>query len=264
MLKVNGCKVEVGHFPDGTILMKNDFVKSLDKNNCIEIYWKFENNEETLSLIYLTKYLKSNGITNISLDMPYIPNARQDRIKNIEDVFTLKFFAEIINSLNFTYVKVLDPHSAVSEGLIDRIIVETPAKNIDKVLEKIGCENLIMFYPDEGAMKRYSSMSKLPYTFGIKKRDWQTGKIMGLDVSGEVQLIKNSRILIIDDICSRGGTFYFSAKRLKELGANEIYLYISHCENTILQGEVLTSGLIEKVFTTDSLITVEHNRIEVL
>ena len=72
------------------------------------------------------------------------------------------------------------------------------------------------------------------------------------------------RILIVDDICSRGGTFYHSAKKLKELGAKEIYLYISHCENTILEGEVLSSGLIEKVFTTDSLLTGEDERIEVI
>ena len=44
----------------------------------------------------------------------------------------------------------------------------------------------------------------------------------------------------------------------------KIYLYISHCENTILKGEVLTSGLIEKVFTTDSLLTETNEKIEVI
>ena len=67
----------------------------------------------------------------------------------------------------------------------------------------------------------------------------------------------------MDDISSRGGTFYFSAKKLKELGAKEIYLYISHCENTILEGEVLSSGLIKKVFTTNSIFTKQDERVEV-
>ena len=79
-----------------------------------------------------------------------------------------------------------------------------------------------------------------------------------------MELIEGSRILIVDDICSKGGTFYHSAKKLKELGAKEVYLYISHCENSILQGEVLTSGLIERVFTTDSILTEEHEKITVL
>ena len=71
------------------------------------------------------------------------------------------------------------------------------------------------------------------------------------------------KILIVDDISSRGGTFYHSAKKLKELGAKEIYLYVSHCENTILEGEVLSSGLIDRVFTTNSIFTKEHEKVEV-
>jgi len=51
---------------------------------------------------------------------------------------------------------------------------------------------------------------------------------------------------------------------LKELGAKEIYLWVTHCENTILEGELLTSGLIEKVYTTNSIFTKEHEKIEVL
>ncbi len=75
--------------------------------------------------------------------------------------------------------------------------------------------------------------------------------------------IRDRKILIVDDISSKGGTFYFSAKKLKELGAGEIYLYISHCENTILEGDVLTSGLIKRVFTTNSIFTKKDERIEV-
>lgn len=83
-------------------------------------------------------------------------------------------------------------------------------------------------------------------------------------MSGMTDIIQNSNVLIIDDICSKGGTFYHSAKKLKELGAKNIYLYISHCENTILQGDLLTSGLIERVFTTDSIFTRKHEKIEVM
>ena len=264
MIKLDGRVVNIGHFPDGTLLIKEDVPRDYEGERSATISWKYENDTELVALIYLTKHLKEHGIEKIYLNMPYIPNARQDRVKSDEDVFTLKYFAEVINSLGFASVTVLDPHSVVSEALIDRIIINRPAKNIQKVLQKIGEENIIMFYPDEGAMKRYSSMADKPYVFGMKKRDWTTGQINGLDVAGATELIRGSRVLIVDDICSRGGTFYHSAKRLKELGADKIYLYISHCENTILEGEVLQSGLIEKVYTTDSLLTGEDERIEVI
>lgn len=266
MIKVNGDIIDINKFPDGALLLKRNLAYDFSGCRNMEIEWLFENNEEFVALIYLVKHMRSHGIDSIDLKMPYIPNARQDRVKNEEDVFTLKYFAEIINDLQFNSVAVLDPHSSVSEALINRIIVKTPNNLIRNVILKVEKDNdqILMFYPDEGAMKRYSGLSGRPYAFGIKKRNWETGEIQGLDVSGRVDLINGSKVIIVDDISSRGGTFYYSARKLKELGAKEIYLYVSHCENTILEGEVLTSSLIEKVFTTNSIFTKQHERIEVM
>lgn len=264
MIELNGKKVVLDRFPDGALLLKENVERDYSSGRSARVTWHFETNEEFVAVIYLVKHLKAHGVSEVHLEMPYIPNARQDRVKTDEDVFTLKYFSEVINWLGFASVTVLDPHSTVSEALFDNIVIQTPRDNVARVIEEIGAENLMMFYPDEGAMKRYSALTDKPYAFGIKKRDWATGQIKGLDVSGAVEGIPGSRILIVDDICSKGGTFYHSAKKLKELGAAEIYLYISHCENSILQGEVLTSGLVERVFTTDSILTAVHDKITVL
>ncbi len=264
MLKINGSEIVQGSFPDGTLL-----VKYTPQKECgyAEIDWYYENDRELVTLMYLTKHLNAHGISRIKLFMPYIPNARQDRVKSDEDIFTLKYFAQVINSLDFESVTVLDPHSTVSEALIDRLVIQSPKENVRRVIGEVtqneGNEPF-MFYPDEGASKRYSGMVTLPYAFGIKKRDWKTGKILGLDVSGNTEEIKGKSVLIVDDICSKGGTFLFSAKKLKELGAENIYLYISHCEKTILSGELLTSGFIKKIYTTDSICNFEHELINII
>ena len=262
MIKINNHPLKINTFPDGTFLIKKNIVPVYYHG--VNITWLYENESELIELIYITKHLRNHGIKDINLKMPYIPNSRMDRVKNKEEVFTLKYFCEIINSLNFNWVTVLDPHSHVSEALISNIKIETPKDIVESLIEqKLDKHNLIMFYPDSGSEKRYSSMFNLPYAFGMKKRDWETGEIKGLDVISQGD-IKGQNVLIVDDICSRGGTFYHSAKKLKELGANNIYLYISHCENTILEGDLLDSGLIEKVFTTNSIFTKEHEKIEVL
>ena len=262
MIKLNNEVIKINRFPDGTLLLNPDIRMNLMNDGPAIITWHYENNEEMITLMFLTRHLQNNCISDIRLVMPYIPNARQDRVKSILDVFTLKYFAEFINNLHFTTVTVLDPHSSVSEALFNNIIIETPKKyirNAVAIIEgaKIAANDnssLIAFYPDEGAMKRYSGLIPMPYAFGIKKRDWETGKILGLDAAGSTELIKNNDVIIIDDICSRGGTFYHSAKKLKELGAKNIYLYITHCEPTIFEGEIFTSGLIDKVFTTNSIL----------
>jgi ribose-phosphate pyrophosphokinase len=255
-------KIEPTIFPDGTKLIKLPNVSFMG-----DIKWFFESEDELATLIYITNTLKDLG-KDVFLYMPYIPNARFDRVKSNSEVFTLKWFCDILNYLKFEEVMVLDPHSHVSEALINKVEIQSP-KNIIKsfiaknFLDDCSLNKFALFFPDEGAMKRYSGMFKMPYTFGLKKRDWETGEIRGLDIVGDETFIKGRKVLIVDDICSRGGTFYHSAKKLKELGAEEVYLYVTHCENTILEGDLLTSGLIEKVFTTNSIFTKEHEMIQV-
>ena len=262
MIKINEKMVNIGNFPDGTMLIK----QGIPSGDNVTISWFYEDDKEMIALIYLANHLKVHGKNNICLYMPYTPNARQDRVKTDEDVFTLKYFAKVINTLGFKTVTVLDPHSSVSEALIDNIVIEKPQKLIEAAIAKITeleGEAPSMFYPDEGAGKRYSGMIPLPYAFGIKKRDWATGQIKGLDVAGDVENIEGKNILIVDDICSKGGTFYFSAKKLKEMGAKNIYLHVTHCENTIFEGELIEGDLIKRIFTTNSILTREHEKIEI-
>ena len=279
MIILGSLPFELKRFPDGTPCIKLSDEQLCDYAYRRKITWRFESNEELVYIMLLVKYLRDRGMGVPELCMPYIPNARMDRVHKRNEVFTLKYFAEIINSLGFPSVTVEDPHSHVSEALLDRVRVKHPTSHIVSVIKRLGTENLMLYYPDEGAMKRYTPLidevrsavlETLGYdierkcVFGMKNRDWETGEINGITVLGAVDDIKGKRILIVDDICSRGGTFYHSAKCLKELGAGEIYLYVTHCENTIFDGDMLSSGLIEKVYTTNSIYTGSDDRIEVV
>ena len=276
MIHLNGFKIEQGKFPDGTLLMKFD--REFDFNNVI--MWKYESDAEMFAVMCLVNHIRDHKEdAYIELVLPYVPNARQDRVKSDEDIFTLKYFCQFINSLKFNKVRVQDVHSNVSLALLDRVHDYGINYPLHKALTKIvfaetndvmhesreECyKNLVVFFPDEGAMKRYSSaVTEFPIAFGIKNRDWKTGQIKGLDLmNGEA--VKGKNVLIIDDICSRGGTFYHSAKALKEAGAANIYLYVTHCENTIHEGELLNSDLIKHIYTTDSILTKDHKKITVI
>lgn len=273
MIKVGKELVAPEYFPDGTLNLKLATpVKfpSEYSNIPINVEWKFDNNEELIILMYLVYHLRDKGIIDINLIMNYLPNARMDRTKNSYEVFTLKYFCNIINSLNFKKVYISDAHSNVGVALLDRVVNSNPMDLIMMAytdVTEIENERPSIFYPDEGAMKRYSDLIRTNCCFGIKNRDWETGRILGLDIQGNLDLIKDKNVLIIDDICSKGGTFYYSAKKLKELGAKNIYLYVTHCEDTIFKGELLTNenaDLIKKIYTTDSLLTLRHDKIQIV
>lgn len=262
MIKINGVKTEPSFFPDGT----SAFRVMIPETDEITLTWCFDRNSEMAELFFIVNHIRAHRKNaKLVLEMPYIPNARMDRVKNPDEVFTLKYFSEFINSLNFECVKVYDPHSDVSAALIDGIEKISHMPFIEEIMKKMNFEagKDMLFYPDAGCAKKYESVFRMPYLKGEKKRDWRTGKILGLELSGDIPA-EPFRVLIIDDICSKGGTFFHSAKKLREAGASEIWLYITHCENTILEGELIESGLVDRIFTTDSIFTKEHKNIEII
>ncbi len=263
MIRINNLEVFQNKFNDGTPLLKIPYLLNLppeDPSEVLHIEWKYENMEELFNLYSIVRQIQSFNCHNIELDLPFLPNARQDRCTLYEDVFTLKWFAEIINSLNFKAVWVDDPHSDVCVGLINNAIKRHKIE--DRIVKLISQNKIdLLYYPDNGAEKKYSQLVKFPYAFGVKHRDWSTQKLLKLEVVGNVQ---NQNILIIDDICATGGTLIKSAQELKRLGCENIYIYITHCEHTIFKGELLNCGLIEKIYTTNSIYKKEHDLIEVI
>lgn len=255
MIKINGYRIYPKLFNDNTLRLN----LTSAYESPIQIAWLYDGEEELAQVYYITRHFQelypSSSITFI---LPYIPNARQDRVQEQTEVFTLKYFCEIINSLHFDKVLVFDPHSYVSQALINNIQIGGPEKLIKQIFEKH--DNLLPFFPDEGGMKRGRKYVDTPYAFGIKERNYETGMIENLRIAGATHIISGKDILIIDDICSRGSTVYHAAKTLKDYGANKIYLYVSHCENTVFtphfQGKSLLTipNLIEKVYTTNSIL----------
>lgn len=283
MIWINGKEVEVNHYPDKTQLLKIDINKLYFYEDCVTIRWQYENDEECMTLWYIVNHIRAHKNINfpINLSLMYIPNARMDRVKKDDEVFTLKYFVQFINSMNFNCVYVLDPHSYVSEALFDRIYKKNLSFDyIWRWLEEkdnIDLENVMFYFPDDGAYKRYKDIFMgNNILYGKKNRDWNTGKILGLTVhnkdGNEVPnyLIENKIVLMIDDIISYGGTLAYSADKLHELGAAHIYAYGTHTENSVLDEEKgtlikrLENGVVDRLFTTDSLYTGSHPKITVI
>lgn len=252
-------------FPDGTPKLDiKHFSPIFNMDN--NILWLYEPNEE-MTLYYIVKHLRDyDSSAKINLSMPYLPNARMDRVKSEEEVFTLKWFAEFINSLNFGKVILTDVHSNVGEALIDRIVIDTFSLEVfhKNAIDKFNPD--VIFFPDAGAHKRYAdnlAFKQYPSTFGNKVRDWKTGEIKGLTIDTP-GMIDNKRVLIVDDICSFGGTFSRSVDQLEEAGATAVALAVTHCEDNILKGGLLKEELLEAVYTTDSLYKAHSDKVKVV
>lgn len=189
-----------------------------------QITWLWENNEEFFVIQMITKHLKDND-GKVKLVVPFCPYGQQDR-KMPDQLFSWKYFAQLVNDAGFYSVVIVDPHSRVMAASLNHCFVTYPELDMNTMF-RIGYD--LVFYPDNGAAKKYSEIyTDVPYRFGNKKRDLKTGEILGYEVIADKKDIEGQKILIVDDICMGGRTFKEAAKALLEMGAECVGLQITH------------------------------------
>jgi ribose-phosphate pyrophosphokinase len=255
MIKLNNVQLQFKTFPNGETLVDGKQIYNSITEGINKVTLKYENDDDLIKLLFVKSYL--NEYKQLaSLVIYYMPYSRMDRVEN-RSVFTLKYICNLINSLDFFSVFVIEPHSDITIALLDRCSVFYPTIDLlGKVMIEVKFDTSkdFIFFPDAGASKRYSKEVGWRHLVGYKKRDFDTGEIIQLEVMGDIKE-RNFQVIIVDDLCSYGGTFVRSAKKLKELGASDIYLLVAHCEESIFKGDLFNSGLITKVFTTNSIIS---------
>lgn len=262
MIYLNNAKVNITRFPNGESLINSEDLSINNDINTLKL--KFENDSDITHLIFIKGHLDELNV-KCRLIIGYMPYSRMDRTEGMT-VFTLKHLCRLINNLKFEEVLIFEPHSDVCVALLDRVKVVNMSKDLaTTALEKISDNNepIYIVYPDSGAAKRYGKqISYDKILTANKERDFKTGHIKKLELCGSIEA-KSFKALIVDDLCSKGGTFMLTAEKLKELGASDIYLAVTHCEDTIFDGEILNGTLISKVFTTNSILSKAHEKIEV-
>jgi ribose-phosphate pyrophosphokinase len=201
--------------------------------------------------------LQRMGAKLENLVIPYFPAARQDRLMIKGEPLTVKVYADIINTLHFKKVIIFDAHSEVTPAVVNNCEVVSNKKFIEKVIQKIG-NDVLLISPDGGALKKIYKVSE--FLGGIeviecsKSRDVKSGKLSGFKVYSEN--LEGSDCLIVDDICDGGGTFIGLAEELKKMNAGKLYLAVSHGIFSKGFGEL---ECFERIFTTDSVKNIESD-----
>jgi ribose-phosphate pyrophosphokinase len=256
MIFINGEELKFTLFPNGeTNVDHKQLVEVVDSLHLNKVKFIYQNDLDLIRLMFVKRYMDRIKVKS-ELLITYMPYSRMDRIEG-GSVFTLKYVADFINSLNFDRVEIVEPHSDVTPALINNAIEVYPTVNIlYDVKTRVGfnINTDYIYFPDAGAEKRYSKkIGGFNQLVGFKKRDFETGRITSLQVLGEMK--GTPKIIMIDDLCSYGGTFMLGATELRKMGASEIYLVVGHCEDSIYKGDIFKTDLIKKVYTTNSILT---------
>lgn len=247
MIYINDCLFERKFYPVGEQLLEfsQDIMTSLDtKGN--HITWKYKDDIEFITLYFIVKKLRSLGYYNNSLQVDYLPYARMDRIKEDHQFFTLSYVADFLNALDFTEVTFTDIHSDVALELIQHSRNVSKTEDlIDFSLQKhnLKDQDVVLVFPDKTSVKRYGHLKEKFFSWlAIEKtRDFNTGKITGFElIEPDIKVnINGKTLIIIDDICSYGGTFIGAMETIKGRYHNlKFILAVTHLEKSYYEGKL--------------------------
>lgn len=223
---------------------------------------RFKNGDDIIKVLITKDALQRKGVKSFDLVMPYIPYARQDRQCANGESFTLKIFADLINSAKFNNVYVLDAHSDVAPALIDNCINLSNEQYILMVFSDIKSK-IVLISPDSGANKKTNKLFDSLKIFQSivkcdKKRNVLNGKLSGFEVFTDD--LKGACCLIVDDICDGGRTFIGIAQELQNKNAGNIYLFVTH--GIFSNGFDELNVYFSKIYCTNSFKDIENPNVK--
>jgi ribose-phosphate pyrophosphokinase len=206
-----------------------------------------------MQLAFMANAAKRNGARKVTVIVPYLAYARQDKIFLEGENVSIETIAAMLKAAGTDQLVTVNIHA---EDTLNRF--PFPAKNLSAIpllaehFVKKGYEKAFALAPDKGA--RYIAEQAKAVLGGEsgnleKQRDRYTGQTTH---SGAHLNVKDKTVIIFDDITSTGGTIVSAAKILRAQGAKHIY---AACVHGLLIGDaekrILDAG-VEEIVSTDS------------
>ena len=259
---LNQQEIVTERFPNNETKVWDIDDKILPDRNILEL--KYTDDGDLVRLMFV-KWRLDELHTPCRLVIHYMPYSRMDR--KIEGCFyTLQYVCRFINSLHFNKVVVVEPHSRMTLKLLERAKAIYPVMDwLPAILQKTGfTDNDRIVFPDKGAADRYRNSGLKNICVFEKTRNPVTGRIEGMKLK-KGTIVPGAKCIIIDDLCSAGGTFFMAGNILRELGAGEVLLVVAHCEPTVFNGLLLADNSpVNRIFTSASMMNRQHPKIEYL
>ena len=252
-LKLKLVNTNIKRFPDNEIYVE---INENIRGNSIFVVQSTSNpvNDNLMELLICIDALRRSSAKNITAVIPYFGYARQDRKVVPRTAISAKLVSNLITNAGANRILSVDLHAGQIQGFFDIPVdnlFATPifARHIKK---NIKTNNLVCVAPDVGGVERTRALSR-KINVGIAiidKRRPTPGKSEVMNIVGNV---KHKICVIVDDIIDSGGTIVNAAKALKDKGAKEIYVYITHAVLSGSAVDKIQESQIKKLIITDTI-----------
>lgn len=210
-------------------------------------------NDRLMELLLIVDALKRASAKSIVAVLPYFGYARQDR-KNLPRVpITAKLVADLLERAGVTRVLTMELHAGQIQGFFDIPVDNLYARPLlGDALLKLKLDRPVVMGPDLGAIKQaraYANHLGADLAV-IDKRRLSSEEVEAFAIIGDIE---GRDVILVDDMCSTGGTLVTAAKTCKMKGARRLYAAFSH---GLLVGDTLKrleQAGIEKIVMSNTI-----------
>lgn len=271
MITIDGNDIVKGYFPNGEVELYSDLL--IEWLECAfepAVKVIYEDDKDMFHLLLLSEFLtEKDVIKDTILEIDFMPYSQMDRAIPGK-MFTLKYVCNLLNRYAWSKIEVSDPHSNVTPALLNKCnIIESCAAGAihESMTTPIKAHQYdYVLFPDAGASKKYiEEVDNIFNTAGIepsswpavitgnKKRNLDTGEIVSYKLDCDDDLT-GKKVMICDDLVMGGRTFTEAAKLLRENGAAQVDLYVTHLMPQAEQFfKTKGNGLIDNIYSNDTL-----------
>ena len=252
-------------FSDGEIFVES---KSSVRNKSVFVIQStnFPANDNLMELLLVIDAFKRSSAGEINVIIPYFGYARQDRKVFGRQAISAKLVANMLQVAGANRIITFDIHSEQIVGFFDIPVDNLKAYGlISKEIFSLNLKNLTIVSPDHGGISRARLLAKIfdaPLAV-IDKRRSNHNVVESMFVLGNV---KDKNLIIFDDIVDTGGTVVSAVEVLKQQGAKDIYLAVTHGVLSNKDGvstiEKIKKSGVKQIITTNSIKITKNDFIK--
>lgn len=210
-------------------------------------------NDNLMELLIMIDALKRASAGRINAVIPFYGYARQDRKSKSREPITAKLVANLIESAGADRVITMDLHAPQIQGFFDIPVDHLYAAPlfVNYFINK-KLDDIVVVSPDVGGVTRARALAtKLDAPLAIiDKRRPKPNVSEVMNIIGD---IAGKNCIIIDDIVDTAGSIVNAAKVLKDMGAKDVYVAVTH---PVLSGpafERIEDSVIKELVVTNTI-----------
>ena len=227
-LKLSGLKLE--KFANGETYARFDESVRGDEVFIIQCIAGENVNDLLMELLIITDAAKRASAASVTAVITHYAYARQDRKAASREPITARLIANLLEAAGVDRVITLDLHSNQIQGFFDIPVSHlTALYNFGEYFaaKDFDWDNTVVVSPDMGrakVAKKLADYLGCEMAIAHKSRP----KHNAAEVMGVIGNIVGKTCIINDDMIDTAGTLVGSIKKLKEMGAGDIYVSSTH------------------------------------